>query len=248
MSGFLGGFDDGLGFEGYLDDEPLESDAEQIAKVAGQLCYFSFGENRTKNDQAQKYFDNIKQQRHGSVIEHPNFTFLFYGVSRSFTHELVRHRSGFGFSQVSQRYVSGKTLRFVERPEFQKNEELHQRFCDRVDSAAFEYDEIAALLMKSMAEKLSSMPKTEARKAVNQAARAVLPNETEAPIVVTANVRAWRHFCEMRGSKHAEPEIRSVAAKTLRCLSYVAPSLFSDYKAREMDDGSIEIGTDWFKV
>jgi thymidylate synthase (FAD) len=248
LEAFLGGFEEGLGFEDYLEDDPLDSDAEQLAKTAGQLCYFSFGPNRTKNDQAPKYFDNIKQQKHGSVLEHPNFSFLFYGVSRSFTHELVRHRAGFGFSQVSQRYVSGKTLRFVERPEFQKHDVLHERFCARVDSLAKEYDEVAGLLMESMAKQLASMAKTEARKAVNQAARAVLPNETEAPVIVTANVRAWRHFCEMRGSKHAEPEIRSVAAKTLRCLSVVAPTLFSDYKAREMDDGSFEIWTDYSKV
>jgi thymidylate synthase (FAD) len=168
-------------------------------------------------------------------VDHPAHNFVANGF--------VTHNS-----QVSQRYVSGKTLRFVERPEFQRHDVLHERFCARVDSLAREYDEIAGLLMESMSKQLAAMPKTDARKAVNQAARAVLPNETEAPIVVTGNVRAWRHFCEMRGSKHAEPEIRSVAAKVLRCLAWVAPALFSDYKAREMDDGSIEIGTDWFKV
>lgn len=247
VGGFLGGFDEELGFRDYLKDE-LVGDGPQLSKLAGQLCYMSFSEQRTKNAEASKYFDNIKQQRHGSVLEHPNYSFLFYGVSRSFTHELVRHRAGFGFSQVSQRYVSGKTLRFVERPEFQKSEELHQLFERRIEMLSNEYGEVGSSLLETMASLLKGMSKTEARKAVNQSARAVLPNETEAPIVVTANARAWRHFIEMRGSKHAEPEIRSVAVCVLSVLSEVAPELFSDYRLREMDDGSFEIGTNWIKV
>ena len=75
------------------------------------------------------------------------FFFLWYGVSRTVTHELVRHRAGMGFSQLSQRYVSGKVLRFVERPEYQGNQKLHQKFEDRIDKAATEYESVAQELL-----------------------------------------------------------------------------------------------------
>lgn len=224
----------------YVDDFYVEnridefklSDADAVAKFAGQLCYLSFGEGRTKNDEAKKYMDNIKAQYHGSVFEHANMTFLFWGIDRSVTHELVRHRAGFGYSQVSQRYVSGKTLRFVSRPEHRDSDKLQARFERWIDLAREEYDERAELLKQVI--NTENLSKTEARKAVNQAARACLPNETEAPIVVTANVRAWRHFLEMRASKHADRPIRGLAMKTYRSLARIAPLLFDDYV--ESDD------------
>jgi thymidylate synthase (FAD) len=125
MSGFTGGFDEELGFSDYLKDDEFLGYGTGLAKTAGQLCYMSLSEKRTHNKDAQKYFDNIRTQGHGSILEHANYSFLAWGVSRSLTHELVRHRAGTAFSQVSQRFVDGKVLRFVERPEYQKHIELH---------------------------------------------------------------------------------------------------------------------------
>src|SRR5207253_985742 len=147
--------------------------------------------------------------------------FLFYGISRSVTHELVRHRAGFGFSMLSQRYVSGRVLRFVERPEYVNDAELHGLFEKRIDRAAAEYEEMAEALLrrqKEGADILSAEYKTDLRKKVQQTARSVLPNETEAPIVVTANARAWRHVIEMRANAHAETEIRALLFNAYLCL------------------------------
>jgi thymidylate synthase (FAD) len=80
------------------------------------------------------YFERLTSAGHGSVLEHANFSFLLYAISRSVTHELVRHRAGVGISQVSQRYVSGAVLRFVERPEYQNDPELHAHFEERAES------------------------------------------------------------------------------------------------------------------
>ncbi len=201
-------------------------DGAAVAKFAGQLCYLSFGSGRTKNVDAKKYFDNIKESKHGSVLEHANYTLLVWGIDRSCTHEIVRHRAGFGFSQVSQRYVSGKTLRFVERPEYQDHQELHFEFEKSIERAAVEYNRRCEALTGIG----SGLSPTEARKAKNQAARAVLPNETEAPIVITANVRAWRHFIDVRGNKHADLPIRGVALAVLQKLREVTPILFDDYE------------------
>ncbi|MGC8667553.1 MAG: FAD-dependent thymidylate synthase [Chthonomonadales bacterium] len=248
---FLEGFDVSLGFSTYLQDPDVLPPGAQLCKLAGQLCYMSFGPKRTPNARAGRYFDNIKESGHGSVLEHANYTFLFYGISRSVTHELVRHRAGFGFSQVSQRYVSGRVLRFVERPEYAQEEDLHALFEARIDRAYQEYTDLAEALLKRQKEGsaiLSAEAKTDLRKKVQQAARSLLPNETEAPITVTANARAWRHFIEMRANPHAEIEIRTLAFRTYQCLSQIDPYLFGDYDVLELPDGTYAVKTSWPKV
>src|SRR3954453_3752577 len=103
---------------------------EALAEFAGRLCYLSFGEDaglegghktipgRTTN---QAYLANILNTKHGSVLEDAVWSCLFEGVSRTLPHELVRHRAGFGFSQLSQRYVDESDIGFVLPPEIDKN-------------------------------------------------------------------------------------------------------------------------------
>jgi thymidylate synthase (FAD) len=214
LSGFLEGFDPGPPVPG-VSRRPTElPGSSQLCKTAGQLCYASFGPRRTRNENAAAYFERLTSAGHGSVLEHASFSFLLYGISRSVTHELVRHRAGAGFSQISQRYVSGSVLRFVERPEYQEDEELHRLFEERAERAAAEYGEMADRLLGRQEgghEMLSADHKTDARKKVQQTARSLLPNETEAPMVFTGNVRALRHIIEMRADAHAESEIRNLA-------------------------------------
>jgi thymidylate synthase (FAD) len=251
MREFLEGFDPALEFPQYLDDPTELPPGTAICKVAGQLCYASFSPRRTRNENAERYFRNIKESGHGSVLEHANFTFLFYGISRSVTHELVRHRAGMGYSQLSQRYVSGKVLRFVERPEYVGDPELHALFEVRIDRAAADYALIADGLMerqKSGVEILSADAKTDLRKKVQQTARSVLPNETEAPIVVTGNARAWRHVIEMRANAHAETEIRALLFNTYRCLAATDPFLFGDYEVVNYPDGTNGVEVTYRKV
>ena len=249
--GFLNGFPQELEFFKYLEDPTPLPSAEALCKFAGQLCFLSHGPQRTMNDEAAKYFQNIKESGHGSVLEHANITVLMWGVSRSLTHELVRHRAGFGFSQVSQRYVGGRTLRFVERPEYVGDLFLHELFEDRIERTQREYEGITDYLLekqKNGSEILSADRKTDLRKKVRQAARSLLPNETEAPVVVTGNVRAWRHFLNMRGSAHAEVEIRRSAFETYRCLNQVAPLLFEDFGVVHLPDGTHGLTTPFPKV
>jgi flavin-dependent thymidylate synthase len=181
-----------------------------------------------------------------SVLEHSSFSFLLYGISRSVTHELVRHRAGAAFSQVSQRYVSGAVLRFVERPEYADDEELHRLFEERADRAAAEYEAMAEHLLERQeggASMLSADYKTDARKKVQQTARSLLPNETEAPMVFTGNVRALRHIIEMRADAHAESEIRKLALRIFLCLRTADPILFGDYELGELPDGTYTVST-----
>jgi thymidylate synthase (FAD) len=249
---FLSGFDTSLGYGEYLLDGFGDlSAADGLIKVAGQLCYMSFDKERTHNKDIKKYLTNIKSSGHGSVLEHPNFSFLLWGISRSLTHELVRHRAGVAYSQLSQRYVSGKALRFVERPEYQNDLDLHEWFCDRIDLANKEYHRVAERLIAMQAEGnqlLSGEKKRDLRKKVNQCARSVLPNETETAMVFTANGRALRHIIEMRAAGAAEVEIRKLSYKLYRCVKLIAPELFDDYELEQLPDGTPGLKTPYRKV
>jgi thymidylate synthase (FAD) len=228
LGGFLEGFDSDLGFPGYVDDPTELPDSSQLCKTAGQLCYASFGPRRTTNENAVSYFGRLTSAGHGSVLEHASFSFLLYGISRSVTHELVRHRAGAGFSQISQRYVSGAVLRFVERPEYQGDEELHRLFEERADQAAAGYEEMAERLLGRQDEghaMLSADQKTDARKKVQQTARAL------------------RHIIEMRADAHAESEIRGLALRLFLCLRTADPILFGDYEIGDLPDGTVKVST-----
>jgi thymidylate synthase (FAD) len=86
-----------------------DSDAEIVCEAAGRQCY-NFGKPRPGGTEA--YFKHILEVQHGSVCEHVNWTFAITGVSRSLTHELIRHRH-LSFSQLSQRYVDESDVAFV---------------------------------------------------------------------------------------------------------------------------------------
>ncbi len=253
LRGFLQGFDNAdpdLQFEKYLEDPNILSDADALVKFAGQVCYLSLGPKRSMNVDVKKYMDNILSSGHGSVTEHVYFTFI-YGLGRDFTHEIVRHRAGYGFSQVSQRYVDGSVLRFAERPEFQADFVLHQAFERRIDNAAADYDYLAKSLIASpaMQAKLEKLPNArDKRKAVNQAARACLPNEVEAPIVVTANVRGLRHGADMRAAAPADLPIRDAFVKIDRMLRLLAPALFHDHEDETLPDGTTAVKSKYRKV
>lgn len=247
ISPFLAEF----GFKEYLNDPTQLESGEALAKFAGQLCYMALGEKRTMNENASRYFSNIKVQAHGSVLEHVSASVLIWGVSRSLTHELVRHRAGTGFSQLSQRYVDGDLLRFVERTEYQDDTELHADFEASIDAAAARYAWRAQKLIDRQEKGdavMSADYKTDMRKRVNQAARSCLPNETETIMVFSGNVRAWRHIFEMRAAGSAEVEIRRLIFLCYQFLCQVWPILMEDYEAEELSDGTFAVKTKFRKV
>ena len=84
-----------------------EDESVAIAEVSARMCYMSYGKGR--KDIAD-FINNLLNFKDGSVFEHINYGFIFTGVSRSLTHELVRHRAGFAFSQRSQRYVDARPV------------------------------------------------------------------------------------------------------------------------------------------
>ncbi len=166
-----------------------------------------------------------------SVLEHANWSLYIEGVSRSFTHELVRHRAGFAFSQLSQRYVDESDTAFVVPPDYTDVAGTSDPLWLKWAGMCMEQRDLYVWLVEQrLAKAKAKFPNspTDARKWARQAARSVLGNATETKILVTANGRAWRHFLNMRGSLHADPEIRAVAVAIADILKEEAPLLFGD--------------------
>jgi thymidylate synthase (FAD) len=160
-------------------------------------------------------------------------------VSRSLTHELIRHRAGWSYSQLSQRYVDESTADFIEPDIIASDSELHAIWAEAVEHAHQTYIALAEKLAERLRIESPELRATERRKAARQAARSVLPNATETKIFVTANARALRHFVELRGSQFAEPEIRKLAVALLRIMQKESPSMFGDFSIEELPDGSL---------
>ena len=228
--------------------------AEVLTETAGRVCYMSFAKPRPGGNAA--YLGHIKEVGHGSVLEHAVWNLLITGVSRSLTHELVRHRAGMGYSQLSQRYVDESVAEYVEPAIVAADPELHAVWLDAVTHAHSAYVKLAEMLNAKFADPAAAtaamLPpdadRTTRRKSARQAARSVLPNATETKIFVTANGRALRHFLEQRGSRHAEPEIRTLANIVLDVLQAESPNLFGDYEKVPLSDGTFEVQTPYQKV
>ena len=207
------------------------TDGERLAEFAGRLCYMS--QHNPANRATRDYLENIKKQGHGSVLEHANYSLLLEGVSRSLTHELVRHRAGFAYSQLSQRYVDESEACFVVPPAIAGDELLEGAWRTQIESAQSAY---VALVFQLMERYGWVSDKVHRRKMAREAARGVLPNSTETKIVVTGNARAWRTMLELRSSEGAELEIRRLAVMVLRVLTDEAPAFFSDFEIYDATD------------
>ena len=209
------------------------TDGERLAEYAGRLCYMS--QKNPAGRTTAEYLQNILRQGHGSVFEHSVYVVLIEGISRSCSHELVRHRAGFGYSQLSQRYVDESDAAFVMPPAVQGDTELEAAWLTQVQAAQAGYVAAVERLMEKYAH---IAERTHRRKMAREAARSVLPNATEVKIVVSANVRAWRTMLELRLGEGAELEIRRMALACLALLAAEAPALFADFEVYRAGDGT----------
>ena len=224
------------------DDVDWSTDAEggqALAEFAGRACYQSWHKPNPATATNAGYLAHILDVGHLSVLEHSTATFYLTGVSRSFTHELVRHRH-LSFSQLSQRYVPEGAADMVEPDLIADDPELHQIFAAATQASRQAYETLVTGLEVKLAaaDRPGGTGATLRSKQARQAARAVLPNATETRIVVTGNYRAWRYFMAARASEHADVEIRAVAVACLRKLTQLAPNVFADFAITTLADGT----------
>ncbi|MCO1654470.1 FAD-dependent thymidylate synthase [Pseudonocardia humida] len=218
-------------------DVPWSTDADggqALAEFAGRACYQSWSKPNPATATNAGYLRHILEVGHLSVLEHGTVSFYLTGLSRSLTHELIRHRH-FSYSQLSQRYVPERDAAMVEPEVIASDPELHQKFLDASATAVKAYEE----LLEGLEKRFADVPNgTLRRKQARQAARAILPNATETRIVVTGNYRAWRHFIAMRATEHADVEIRALAIECLRHLQREVPNVFNDFEIGSLEDGT----------
>jgi thymidylate synthase (FAD) len=216
---------------------------EQLIAHAGKGCYDSYGEDGRS---IEDHIRGLIAVGHGSVLEHANISVFIEGISRGCSHEFVRHRAGFSYSQRSTRYVDESECSVVLEPYmaalYEMREEdlrpdealLIHRYCESLRNSVNEYRFVVDKLLELAP---TDLDKTARRKWARGKARQLLPIGLETRMTVTANLRAWRHFLVMRSSQHAEAEIRRLAQEIYYQLHDWAPFVFKD-----LDDGSVQVG------
>ncbi len=210
---------------------------EELVEFAGRLCYMSFGSDQSPRTNTE-YIRRLISMGHESVLEHVSWTFLLTGISRAFSHQLVRHRVGIAFSQLSQQYHDETNAEFVQPSHLEQFPAALAAWRRAVQVAKDAYREILASLEKSETILLANLDRKETRRAIRSAARSVLPNATETKILMTANGRALRHFLRVRGTILGDAEMRQVSAQLLKYLHEDAYMLFSDFKIELLCDSS----------
>lgn len=208
-----------------------KSEAELLTEVAGRACYKSFGlglnPNLTKIRQSsEEYLQNTLAKGDGSIFEHASCTFAFLNVSRVFTHELVRHRTGVAVSQESLRYVRPSELALWLPPEL---EEKRARIKAVVENIERDYDELEGLYDWNAMD-------FSVKKRVTSALRRILPQGMANAIIWTANHRTIRHVITMRTDESAEIEIRLVFDKVAQLMKKKYPLIYQDFGRRELED------------
>lgn len=223
-----------IGIPDWMSDAP--TDAERITEVMGRLCYRSFEPGMNKNvtrirEHNKEYIENILKVKHGSVIEHSTINFVFADVSRVFTHELVRHRTGTAISQESLRFVRledlGQWLPTIIR-EDEMAVEIFARTFEQLEQLQLE-------LARQFTLDDPGVPFAK-KKVITSAMRRVAPIGLATTIGWSANPRTLRWVLEMRTHPSAEEEIRVVFGKVGGILISRYPHLFGDFSVEVVDD------------
>lgn len=185
---------------------------EKIPAMAGMLTHSkSKPEDLVKADEKKlnAVLKEVLKMSHTSVIEHTSFTFAISDVSRSLTHQLVRHRIA-SYAQQSQRYIDFKEPNFVIPPKIAKNKKMKQAYEKTMQSIWGEYNNLRDMGIPA------------------EDARFVLPNAACTNIIVTMNARSLLNFFELRTCQHAQWEIRQLANKMLKEVKKTAPTIFKN--------------------
>jgi thymidylate synthase (FAD) len=210
------------------------SDGENLIEAAGRMCYRSwqpYDENKpnaTNPNVGQvrkgnkEYLENVLSSGHGSIMEHVSLTFICKGVSRVFTHELVRHRVGMAYSQESLRYVRLDNLPFWLPETVKENSDAEKKFTDVIDFLENVQGDLLSIF------NFANIKDFNKKKFLTSMFRRLAPIGLATSIMVTGNLRAWRHIIAMRTSIHAEEEIRLVGNQIAKICKKEYPNIFQD--------------------
>ena len=213
---------------------------DKVVASAAKLCYSPVGVDEiSKNltdEEVAKFVDKLVSMGHESPIEHVTFTFGIEGISRSCSHQIVRHRIA-SFSQQSQRYVKLDHFEYIIPPEIERIPKAKEVFLKSMEKDQETYDELVRLLKEEkwklyegqkMTQKEYIKIQNKIEKESIEDARYVFPNACETKMVVTMNARSLYNLFNKRCCNRAQWEIRNVANEMLKIVKKVAPILFSN--------------------
>lgn len=185
----------------------------------GRVCYKS--EGKITDDSAPKFVAGIIKRGHEAVLEHCSFTVKFI-CDRGVSHEIVRHRMA-SYCQESTRYCN------YGKDQFGSEITVIEPFFLTRGTEGWQYWKVACQIAEKSYFHLLDYGCSP------QEARAVLPNSLKTEVVMTANIREWRHFLRLRTSTGAHPQIREIATPLLRELQQIVPVCFDDILPKEAD-------------
>ena len=196
-----------------LDNIDGQAILKKIERI-GRVCYKS--ENNITDDSAERFIQNIIKNGHESVLEHVSISVRVV-CDRGVSHEIVRHRIA-SYSQESTRYCNYSKDKFENeitfiKPCFWNKGEMNYILWK-------EYCETTERVYKEMLE----------HGATPEQARSILPNSLKTEIVMTMNLREWRHFLKLRCSNKAHPQMREVALMILKEFQDKIPIIFDDIR------------------
>ncbi|WP_373600640.1 FAD-dependent thymidylate synthase [Paraclostridium bifermentans] len=210
---------------------------EKVISMAAKLCYSSVGvdgiEENLTDESVEKFLNMLINIGHESPLEHVSFTFAVEGISRSCSHQIVRHRIA-SFSQQSQRYVKLNQFEYIVPPEIDQIEEAKELFIDAMKKDQESYDKLVDILFEKHYNNLIKNGKNEkeakrdAEKKAIEDARYVFPNACETKMVFTMNTRSLYNFFNHRCCERAQWEIRALAIEMLRQVREISPILFKN--------------------
>jgi len=192
----------------------------ELIEWAGRTAYKSH--HRINKQSAKKFVEKIRELGHESVLEHSIMIVEFTKTSRGFTHELVRHRLA-SFTQQSTRYVDKSNFTIIAPPDKNINKQIVELELPNKEKIKISFDQ-----WMKLNEQMYTGLKTAGW--ATQDARQVLPIGIEAPIVISANLREWRHIFKLRCGKRAHWEIRSVMVRLLKQVKKLIPVIFDDFE------------------
>ena len=187
---------------------------EKLIATAARVCYSNKADIETiqedfSDEEISSFIEQLIESGHHSVLEHPVFSFAIEGISRTISHELVRHRIGIAISQRSQRYCFEDGYEFVEPQEILDNQDAEEEYATEVCNAILTY--------KNLVNEF---------KISKQNARYMLPNGIATRMIVTMNARELLHFFALRCCQRAQPEMQQLANAMVAEVKKVAPVLF----------------------
>ena len=188
----------------------VTQDSERLIESCGRTCYESY--DKVTEDSHEKIIRHLMKSKHLSVLEHASITFRISDVSRSFTHQHIRHRIGVAYSQKSQRYVKENDFDYIVPDNISENNRAFSQYEACMEMIDTTYNKLVELGIRK------------------EDARFILPNSCTTTLDVTFNFRALAHFFDLRGDIHAQWEIRRVAMAMLDIVKIYAPTVFENYE------------------